>query len=87
MGLFEVADPEGPLGAKEVGEGSLAAIIPAVTNAIYDALGIWVTDLPMTPEKVLAALDAKREGNAIPKAPHPSLARTTIPESDGAQAR
>jgi CO/xanthine dehydrogenase Mo-binding subunit len=57
--LVESNDPEGPFGAKEAGEGSLAATIPAVANAIYDAVGVWITSLPITPEKVLKALEAK----------------------------
>ncbi len=58
--LVESNDPEGPFGAKEAGEGSLAATLPAVVNAIYDAVGIWITSLPVTPEKVLKALEEKR---------------------------
>jgi 4-hydroxybenzoyl-CoA reductase subunit alpha len=58
--IVESVDPEGPYGAKEVGEGSLAAVIPAVANAIYDAVGVRITSLPITPEKVLKALRAKR---------------------------
>jgi len=58
--LVESNDPEGPFGAKEAGEGSLAATIPAVTHAIYDALGVWIDTLPVTPEKVLKALEEKR---------------------------
>jgi 4-hydroxybenzoyl-CoA reductase subunit alpha len=55
--IVESGDPEGPLGAKEAGEGSVAAVIPAITNAIYDAVGVWITELPVTPEKVLAAME------------------------------
>src|SRR4030095_5172887 len=51
--IVESGDPEGPFGAKEAGEGSLAAVLPAVTNALYDAIGVWITDLPITAEKVL----------------------------------
>ncbi len=58
--LVESNDPEGPFGAKEAGEGSLAAAIPAVANAIYDAVGVWMTSLPMTPEKILKALKGKK---------------------------
>ena len=54
--LVESFDPEGPFGAKECGEGSLGPSIPAVVNAIYDAVGIWLHDAPITPEAVLAAL-------------------------------
>ncbi|HEV2385649.1 MAG TPA: 4-hydroxybenzoyl-CoA reductase subunit alpha [Candidatus Acidoferrales bacterium] len=59
--IVESIDPEGPFGAKEAGEGSLAATIPAIANAIEDAVGIRITDVPITPEKVLAALRAKEQ--------------------------
>ena len=58
--LVESHDPEGPFGAKEAGEGSLAATIPAVSHAIYDAVGVWIDTLPITPEKILTALEEKR---------------------------
>jgi len=61
----ESVDPEGPFGAKEASEGSLAATIPAIANAIYDAVGIRLRESPFTPERVLAALRAKK---ATPKA-------------------
>jgi 4-hydroxybenzoyl-CoA reductase subunit alpha len=54
--LVESVDPEGPYGAKEVGEGSLHPSIPAVLNAVYDAVGIWLHEVPITPESVLKAL-------------------------------
>ena len=57
--IVESLDPEGPRGAKEAGEGSVAAVIPALTNAIYDAAGVWITELPVTPARVLAALEEK----------------------------
>ncbi|MCO4763301.1 MAG: molybdopterin-dependent oxidoreductase [Myxococcales bacterium] len=56
--IIEDPDPRGPFGAKEAGEGPLHPAIPAVVNAIYDAVGIRIDCLPVTPEKVLAALDA-----------------------------
>ncbi len=59
--IVESVDPEGPFGAKEAGEGSLAATIPAIANAIYDAVGVRITTLPITPEKVLAALLEKKK--------------------------
>ena len=62
--IVESIDPEGPYGAKEAGEGPLHGSLPAVANAIYDAAGIWLTDLPFTPGKVLAALRAKAEADA-----------------------
>jgi 4-hydroxybenzoyl-CoA reductase subunit alpha len=59
--IVESNDPEGPFGAKEAGEGSLAATIPAIANAIYDAVGVRINSLPITPEKVLAALREKQK--------------------------
>lgn len=53
-------DSEGPFGAKEVGEGALAPIIPSIANAIYDAVGVRLKSVPMTPDRVLAALAAKK---------------------------
>ena len=58
--IVESIDPEGPFGAKECSEGSLAATIPAIANAIYDAVGIRLHESPFTPERVLAALRAKK---------------------------
>jgi 4-hydroxybenzoyl-CoA reductase alpha subunit len=55
-------DPEGPFGAKETGEGSLDPITPAIVNAIYNATGVRIKDLPVTPEKLLRKLK-KRETN------------------------
>lgn len=57
--IVESVDPEGPFGAKEASEGSLAATIPAIANAIYDAVGIRLREAPFTPERVLAALKTK----------------------------
>jgi len=59
--IVESIDPEGPFGAKEAGEGSLAATIPAIANAVYDAVGVRIRELPITPEKVLAALREKEK--------------------------
>jgi 4-hydroxybenzoyl-CoA reductase subunit alpha len=58
--IVESIDPEGPFGAKEASEGSLAATIPAIANAIYNAVGIRLREAPFTPERVLAALRSKR---------------------------
>ncbi len=60
--IVESIDPEGPFGAKEASEGSLAAAIPAIANAIYDAVGVRLRESPFTPERVLTALRAKRPG-------------------------
>ncbi len=56
----ETNDPEGPFGAKESGEGTQLAPAPAIINAIYDAIGIRFNSLPVTPEKVLEALQEKK---------------------------
>ncbi len=53
-----VADNEGPFGAKEAGEGPLAPLSPSISNAIYDAVGVRMRALPMTPDKVLGAIRA-----------------------------
>jgi 4-hydroxybenzoyl-CoA reductase subunit alpha len=50
-------DPEGPFGAKEAGEGPLVATLPAVANALHDAVGVRFYDLPITPDKVLKGID------------------------------
>ncbi|HKA48683.1 MAG TPA: molybdopterin cofactor-binding domain-containing protein [Candidatus Dormibacteraeota bacterium] len=60
--IVETVDPEGPYGAKEAGQGPLLPVVPAVVAAVYDALGIWVDEIPITPEKVLRALEARRKG-------------------------
>ena len=62
--IVESIDPEGPFGAKECSEGSLAATIPAIANAIYDAVGVRITALPATPEKVLMAIKNKERQEA-----------------------
>src|SRR5438067_2683205 len=63
--IVESIDPEGPFGAKECSEGSLAATIPAIANAIYDAVGIRLHEAPFTPERVLAALRAKKNAKTL----------------------
>lgn len=57
--IVESVDPEGPFGAKEASEGSLAACIPAIANAIYAAVGIRLREAPFTPDRVLAAIKAR----------------------------
>jgi len=63
--IVESIDPEGPFGAKECSEGALAATIPAIANAIYDAVGIRLHESPFTPERVLAALRAKKNAKVL----------------------
>ncbi|HWG89518.1 MAG TPA: xanthine dehydrogenase family protein molybdopterin-binding subunit [Candidatus Thermoplasmatota archaeon] len=55
--IVESNDAEGPFGAKEAGEGPLLPILPAVCNAIYDAIGVRLYDLPLTPDKVLNGIE------------------------------
>jgi CO/xanthine dehydrogenase Mo-binding subunit len=62
--LIEDPDPNGPFGAKEVGQGPLLPVMPAVANAVYDAIGVRVDEVPITPEKVLKALRRKQKGEA-----------------------
>jgi 4-hydroxybenzoyl-CoA reductase subunit alpha len=65
VGIVESTDPHGPFGAKEAGEGSLAAFLPALTNAIADAAGLRFNNLPVTPDRVFAALEKRaRDGKA-----------------------
>jgi 4-hydroxybenzoyl-CoA reductase subunit alpha len=60
VGIVESMDPHGPFGAKEAGEGSLAAFLPALTAAIADAIGIRFNDLPVTPDRVFEAIEKRR---------------------------
>jgi 4-hydroxybenzoyl-CoA reductase subunit alpha len=54
--IVESDDQEGPFGAKEAGEGPLLPILPALGNAVYDAVGVRVRELPMSPHRVLRAI-------------------------------
>jgi CO/xanthine dehydrogenase FAD-binding subunit len=66
--FVEVPDPEGPFGAKAAGEISANSGAPAVFNAIYDAVGVRLMEMPATPEKVLWALQQKAQGEQAPAA-------------------
>ncbi|MGD8377927.1 MAG: molybdopterin-dependent oxidoreductase [Acidobacteriota bacterium] len=68
--LVESNDPEGPFGAKECGEGPLLPILPAVANAVYDAVGVRMTSLPMTPDNVLAQIERLRAADRRPQPAH-----------------
>jgi 4-hydroxybenzoyl-CoA reductase subunit alpha len=59
--IVESGDPNGPYGAKEAGEGPLHAAIPAIANALFDACGIRIRELPFTPARVLALIRARDE--------------------------
>jgi 4-hydroxybenzoyl-CoA reductase subunit alpha len=63
--IVESIDPEGPYGAKEAGEGPLAPAIPAIANAIFDAVGIRMDALPFSPPRVWRALEQAREAGEL----------------------
>ncbi|MGD0053156.1 MAG: aldehyde oxidase, partial [Vulcanimicrobiaceae bacterium] len=67
--ILELGDPNGPFGARGMAEMPLIPFAPAVAAAIYDATGAWVDDLPMTPERVLAAIDRVRAASVTATAP------------------
>jgi CO/xanthine dehydrogenase Mo-binding subunit len=86
--LVETIDPEGPYGAKEVGQGPLLPVIPAVASAVHDALGVWVDEVPITPDKIMRALDAKAKGRegrfgpmSFPYIPYPTLVKVAPPDA------
>ncbi len=60
--LIETENPTGPYGAKGLGEMAQLGTSAAIANAVYDAVGVRITGLPITPEKILAGLKAKEEG-------------------------
>ena len=88
--LIEDPDPNGPFGAKEVGQGPLLPVIPAIANAVYDAVGVRVDEVPITPEKVLKAIRKKEKGEegrygptAFPEIPWPEPTRVPTPGEGG----
>ena len=81
--LVETIDREGPFGAKEAGQGPLLPVIPAVANAVYNALGVRIDEIPITPDKVLKALHdkGKRVGpKSVPAFGFPPLIKSDVPE-------
>lgn len=70
--IVEARDPNGPFGAKEAGEGSLSSFIPALTNAIADATGLRLTELPASPDRLLEAITARRRAARLKKAAAPN---------------
>jgi 4-hydroxybenzoyl-CoA reductase alpha subunit len=88
--LVEDPDPNGPYGAKEVGQGPLLPVPPAVANAVYDAVGVRVDEVPITPEKVLKALKDKARGrvgrygpDTVPSTEWPEPQRVLTPAEGG----
>ena len=81
--LIETIDREGPFGAKEAGQGPLLPVIPAVANALYNAIGVRIDEIPITPDKVLKALAARdrRIGpTAVPAFSFPPLVQAEVPD-------
>jgi 4-hydroxybenzoyl-CoA reductase subunit alpha len=60
-GIVDSYEPEGPYGAKEVGEGATLPVLAAVAHAVAHATGVWIKDLPITPEKILRVLGRKKK--------------------------
>lgn len=60
--IVETDDPEGPFGAKEAGQGPLLPVMPAIASAVYQAVGVRVDEVPITPDKVLRGLELRRQG-------------------------
>ncbi len=88
--LIEDPDPNGPYGAKEVGQGPLLPVPPAVANAVYDAVGVRIDEVPITPEKVLKALKERAKGRdgrfgpgAVPSVEWPEPLRVLTPAEGG----
>lgn len=63
--VVESDEPNGPYGAKEVGEGGIMPTIPAVMNAVYDACGIRFHELPLNPERVLEVIKKSKGGEYL----------------------
>ncbi len=74
--LIEDPDPAGPYGAKEVGQGPLLPMMPACANAIHDAVGVRVDQVPIHPHMVLKAIEAKQQGK------EPRFGPSAFPEID-----
>jgi len=66
--IVEAPDPHGPFGAKEAGEGSLSSFLPALTNAIADATGLRLTELPASPDRLLEKLQARSRKQRLQRA-------------------
>ncbi len=88
--LIEDPDPNGPFGAKEVGQGPLLPVPPAVVNAIYDAVGVRIDEVPASPEKVLTAIRARAQGKdgrfgpkSVPDVEWPDPIRVATPAEGG----
>ena len=90
VALIEDPDPNCPFGAKEVGQGPLLPVMPAVANAIFDAVGVRIDEIPITPAKVLRALELKAQGkdprvgpDHFPPVPYPKPIFVAPPAEGG----
>jgi 4-hydroxybenzoyl-CoA reductase alpha subunit len=87
--IVETVDREGPFGAKEAGQGPLLPVPPALVAAVHDALGVWIDEIPVTPEKVVEALRRKDKGEpprygpaGFPSIPYPPAIKVEPPPKD-----
>jgi len=87
--IVETNDPEGPYGAKEAGQGPLLPVIPAVSAAVFDALGVWIDEVPITPEKIVEALRRHDKGETprygpqgFPDIPFPATIKVEPPPKE-----
>jgi 4-hydroxybenzoyl-CoA reductase subunit alpha len=88
--FIEHPDPAGPFGAKEVGQGPLLPIMPAVANAVFDAVGVRIDEVPITPDKILRALALRAAGKparigptSFPDVPWPEPIKVVPPWEGG----
>jgi len=88
--LVEDPDPNCPFGAKEAGQGPLLPVMPALANAIFDAVGVRIDELPITPDKILKALELKAKGKpprvgpeSFPAVPYPKPIFVATPWEGG----
>jgi CO/xanthine dehydrogenase Mo-binding subunit len=88
--LVEDPDANGPFGAKEVGQGPLLPVPPALANALHDAVGVRIDEIPATPEKVFQALKLKAQNKpprvgptSFPHVPYPAPTRVATPAEGG----
>lgn len=86
--LVETLDPEGPYGAKEAGQGPLLPVPPAIANAVFDAVGVRVDQVPITPELVLKGLEEKAKSKdsrigpkEFPRIKYPESIKVEPPEN------
>ncbi len=85
--LIEDPDPNGPFGAKEVGQGPLLPVPPAVANAVYDAVGVRIREIPLHPEKILFALKNKPPKKNFPDFHAPKIISVPLPSLSEERSR